>query len=176
MNTHALHTLITFFMMVSSALAFSPFAEFQAIELEAIHRQGKPLPRKLSSAMHFLPENQVDNSVGTTTEAPILVVGATGKVGRKVVYDLLDEQIPVRALVRNPEKAGELFFEYLGGRSCLELVVCDLDTADKESVMAATAGCECVINVSGKEHEVFKEHSQQSSGMPNLDSIRKLEQ
>ena len=92
-----------------------------------------------------------------------------------MVYDLLEEQIPVRALVRNPEKAGELFFEYLGGRSSLELVVCDLDTADKESVVAATAGCECVINLSGKEHEVFKEQSQQSSVMSNLDSIGRLQ-
>src|SRR4051812_37836440 len=36
---------------------------------------------------------------------PILVTGATGRVGRLVVDELLREHIPVRALTRRPESA-----------------------------------------------------------------------
>jgi len=36
---------------------------------------------------------------------PILVIGGTGTVGSQVVSQLLERDVPVRALVRNPEKA-----------------------------------------------------------------------
>ncbi|TMK81411.1 MAG: NAD-dependent epimerase/dehydratase family protein [Actinobacteria bacterium] len=36
---------------------------------------------------------------------PVLVTGATGRVGRVVVDELLDEGVPVRALTRRPEAA-----------------------------------------------------------------------
>src|SRR5207249_1540194 len=37
---------------------------------------------------------------------PVLVTGATGRIGRLVVDRLLDEGVPVRALTRRPETAG----------------------------------------------------------------------
>jgi uncharacterized protein YbjT (DUF2867 family) len=37
---------------------------------------------------------------------PVLVTGATGRVGRGVVAQLLDAGVPVRALTRRPEEAG----------------------------------------------------------------------
>jgi uncharacterized protein YbjT (DUF2867 family) len=37
---------------------------------------------------------------------PILVTGATGRIGRAVVAELLDAGVPVRALTRRPEAAG----------------------------------------------------------------------
>ncbi|KAL3938964.1 MAG: hypothetical protein SGBAC_006222 [Bacillariaceae sp.] len=149
--------------MIAHASAFSPPAEFQAIELEALLHNVHEGISPASMMMHFLHDDQIENSVnGVSTEAPILVAGATGRVGRQIVYHLLEDNIPVRALVRNADKAGELFFEFLGGRSSLELVVCDLDTADEESIKAATKGCESVINVTGKQHAVFQEQSQHS--------------
>jgi uncharacterized protein YbjT (DUF2867 family) len=36
---------------------------------------------------------------------PVLVIGATGRIGREVVAQLLDSGIPVRALTRQPDKA-----------------------------------------------------------------------
>ncbi|MFM7353547.1 MAG: NAD(P)H-binding protein, partial [Microcystis aeruginosa] len=36
------------------------------------------------------------------------VAGATGETGRRIVAQLVERQIPVRALVRNPEKAAEI--------------------------------------------------------------------
>ena len=42
---------------------------------------------------------------------PILVVGATGQVGRKVVQQLLEQNKTVRALVRNRSKAEALFVD-----------------------------------------------------------------
>src|SRR5581483_7516338 len=37
--------------------------------------------------------------------APVLVTGATGRVGRLVIDQLLDAGVPVRALARRPEAA-----------------------------------------------------------------------
>ena len=37
--------------------------------------------------------------------APVLVIGATGNIGRRVVDELLAAHVPVRALSRNPESA-----------------------------------------------------------------------
>ncbi|MEW1891177.1 NAD(P)H-binding protein [Streptomyces sp. NBC_00523] len=39
---------------------------------------------------------------------PVLVTGATGRVGRVVIHELLDAGAPVRALVRRPEAAATL--------------------------------------------------------------------
>ncbi|MES1242237.1 MAG: NAD(P)H-binding protein [Acidobacteriota bacterium] len=39
-------------------------------------------------------------------QPPILVIGATGRIGRKVVDELLAVGLPVRALSRRPEEAG----------------------------------------------------------------------
>ena len=38
--------------------------------------------------------------------SPVLVTGATGRIGREVVAQLLDAGVPVRALTRRPEAAG----------------------------------------------------------------------
>jgi uncharacterized protein YbjT (DUF2867 family) len=37
---------------------------------------------------------------------PVLVTGATGRIGRAVVAELLDASVPVRALTRRPATAG----------------------------------------------------------------------
>ena len=42
---------------------------------------------------------------GPLPDAPVLVVGATGRTGRMVVARLLDEGVPVRALVRDTARA-----------------------------------------------------------------------
>ena len=41
-------------------------------------------------------------------EGPVLVVGATGRTGRLIVSRLVDRGVPVRALVRDPEKGREV--------------------------------------------------------------------
>lgn len=42
------------------------------------------------------------------TKGPILVVGGTGRVGRLVVQQLKERDIPVRLLVRDKKRAQEL--------------------------------------------------------------------
>ncbi|HSU14097.1 NAD(P)H-binding protein [Longimicrobium sp.] len=42
----------------------------------------------------------------SSSDAPVLVTGATGRVGREVVAQLLAAGVPVRALTRRPEAAG----------------------------------------------------------------------
>mmetsp|Transcript_7245 Transcript_7245/g.17034 ORF Transcript_7245/g.17034 Transcript_7245/m.17034 type:complete len:387 (-) Transcript_7245:62-1222(-) len=89
---------------------------------------------------------------------PVLVVGATGKVGRKVVQKLLDQKIPVRALVRNETKAVELFANQIVSTAkankgddnpMLEFVVSDLGKVDQRALEAAVEGCQSIVSVSG---------------------------
>jgi nucleoside-diphosphate-sugar epimerase len=113
------------------------------------------IPRTLQPRRLIPPSlSQLDSSLSENSEMskPILVVGATGKVGRKVVQQLLDMELPVRAMVRNHDKARELFSDVLssnGDRKELQLVVCDLGTANRESLESAVSGCEAIISVSG---------------------------
>lgn len=46
--------------------------------------------------------------VNQTDIPPVLVTGATGRVGRAVIDELLDAGVPVRALIRRPEAAATL--------------------------------------------------------------------
>ena len=89
---------------------------------------------------------------------PVLVVGATGKVGRKVVQNLLDQKVRVRALVRNETKAVELFANEIvssakqakdGDSPMLEFVVSDLGKPDRRSLQSAVQGCQSIVSVSG---------------------------
>jgi uncharacterized protein YbjT (DUF2867 family) len=65
----------------------------------------------------------------TNNKIPTLALGgATGRVGRRVVKQLLDAKKLVRALVRDFDKARELFGKEIGNndQKLLEIVVCDL--------------------------------------------------
>jgi uncharacterized protein YbjT (DUF2867 family) len=42
------------------------------------------------------------------TRPPVLVTGATGRIGRMVIDQLIDAEVPVRALTRRPEAAASL--------------------------------------------------------------------
>jgi NAD(P)-dependent dehydrogenase (short-subunit alcohol dehydrogenase family) len=84
---------------------------------------------------------------------PTLVVGATGQVGRRVVSQLLLQNKPVRALVRNPEKAKQIFgddFQVLGDPN-LQIIIADLSEYREHAdvLEKAVQGCDCIISVSG---------------------------
>lgn len=83
---------------------------------------------------------------------PVLVVGATGRVGRKVVQKLMATDRPVRALVRNPAKAQEIFGTCTGFQyPSLEVIVADMSNPDqyKETLDKAVMGCSSIISVMG---------------------------
>jgi hypothetical protein len=92
------------------------------------------------------------SSETTASPLPVLVVGATGRVGRRVVQQLLAQNRPVRALVRNPAKAQKYF-----GTSAslvypqLEIIVADVSRyEDYEEVLdRAVQGCQSIISVMG---------------------------
>ncbi len=69
----------------------------------------------------------------------ILVTGATGFIGPKVVHKLRAEGHDVRCLVRDRRKAGQL--EHWGCE------VVEGDVTDRPSVEAALAGCDVVIHL-----------------------------
>eukprot|EP00591_Stephanopyxis_turris_P006218 CAMPEP_0195525474 /NCGR_PEP_ID=MMETSP0794_2-20130614/25964_1 /TAXON_ID=515487 /ORGANISM="Stephanopyxis turris, Strain CCMP 815" /LENGTH=406 /DNA_ID=CAMNT_0040655953 /DNA_START=82 /DNA_END=1302 /DNA_ORIENTATION=- len=79
---------------------------------------------------------------------PILVVGSTGRVGRKVVEKLLSKNIPVRAFARDYEKAVSVFGDdYARGRgSPLDITIGDINNPDE--LERAVRGCDSVISVS----------------------------
>lgn len=88
----------------------------------------------------------------SSSPSPVLVVRATGRVGRQVVAQLLSQNRPVRALVRNPTKAQELFGQK--GSSMhpkLKVVVADISRyKDFDEVLdKAVEGCGSIISVSG---------------------------
>jgi dihydroflavonol-4-reductase len=70
-----------------------------------------------------------------------LVTGATGKVGHSVVLALLERGDHVRALVRDPDRAGRLL------PATVELVAGDV--TEPSSLDKACAGCEIVFNAMG---------------------------
>ena len=77
-----------------------------------------------------------------------LVTGATGFVGSHLVKRLASSGRPVRALVRNLEKARKLF----GGSEGALLPNIDLaqgDVSDRESLIRAAQGCEAVVHLVG---------------------------
>lgn len=86
-------------------------------------------------------------------DKPTLVVGATGQVGRRVVEQLVRQNKPVRALVRNPEKVKQIFGDDLQllGNPNLQIIVADLSEyqVHTDALEKAVQGCDCIISVSG---------------------------
>ena len=72
---------------------------------------------------------------------PVLVVGATGQTGIKIVKELVAQEIPVRALVRNLEKAKQVL------PSEAELFVGDVLKPD--TLRTAIADCNLLICATG---------------------------
>ena len=69
-------------------------------------------------------------------EKPILLLGATGLLGRNVLNLLLERGIPVRALVRSSLPVAGL--DVVGG-----------SVLDKETLLRAADGCRAIINCAG---------------------------
>jgi hypothetical protein len=83
------------------------------------------------------------------------VVGATGRVSRRVVEQLLSQNRPVRALVRNPTIAQELFGKNGSSKSSmhpnLQIIVAEISRFEDfdEVLDNAVKGCGSIISVSG---------------------------
>ena len=92
----------------------------------------------------------------------ILVTGSTGFVGSHLISRMRDEGLPVRALVRNPEKAGKL------RDRGVELAAGDI--SDKASLDRAVAGAERVIHLVGiiQEEPGVTFHGVHVEGTENL--------
>jgi len=83
----------------------------------------------------------VEQSAPTGAKQLVMVAGATGKTGKHMVKHLLDEGYPVRVLVRNEEKARDMFGE------TVEIRVADI--TDAAAVMSATRGVDYVLSAIG---------------------------
>ncbi|WP_088893354.1 SDR family oxidoreductase [Leptolyngbya ohadii] len=69
------------------------------------------------------------------------VAGATGETGRRIVQELVSRNIPVRALVRNQEKARQIL------PGAVECVVGDV--LDSATLRSAMADCTVVVSATG---------------------------
>lgn len=75
-------------------------------------------------------------------ESPVVVVGGTGRVGRRIVKDLLSRGVETRCLVRNIEKASNI--EEIKGATCVEGNVYDIN-----SMLEVTKNAFAVIDCHG---------------------------
>lgn len=71
----------------------------------------------------------------------VLVAGATGETGRRVVRELVSKGLSVRALVRDSQKAQEIL------PSPVEVVVGDV--LERKSLEAAISGCSALVCATG---------------------------
>lgn len=85
------------------------------------------------------------------TPKPVLVLGATGRIGRRVVEQLLAKNIPTRALVRDYDRAVVVLGEDNVKRrdSILDVQVGDVNHA--ECLERAVKGCGSVISACGTQ-------------------------
>ena len=104
-----------------------------------------------------------DDDDNNKNNKPILVVGATGRVGRLVVQQLLSQNQHIRALVRDGDKAQKLFGTSDDDDSSkddsnddhfkkLQIVVADISRYDDlyaKELEEAVKGCSAIISVSG---------------------------
>jgi hypothetical protein len=112
-----------------------------------------PNNRRLSATAPCISLAAISSTASNDNhDKPILVVGATGKVGRLVVQQLMGQNRPVRALCREADKAQKLFgtatyLEY----PRLEVVIADVGRYDAyaEELDQAVKGCCAIISVMG---------------------------
>lgn len=150
-EARTMRTVVSFvgLMRAVSLLLLTSF--FQAVTVSAFGT----LSGKVSNSSFQQRRSTALETASSETAAspsPVLVVGATGRVGRRVVQQLLAQNRPVRALVRNPAKAQKYF-----GTSTslvyppLEIIVADVSRyEDYEEVLdRAVQGCQSIISVMG---------------------------
>jgi putative NADH-flavin reductase len=109
-------------------------------------------------------DSVIDNI--TTTQPKILVLGATGGTGRLIVSQALERGYDVAALVRSPEKAGDL--------KGAKLIVGD--ARDEMALLQALQGREAVVSALGTPASPFREVTFLSTATRALVSAMKSEQ
>jgi uncharacterized protein YbjT (DUF2867 family) len=75
----------------------------------------------------------------------VLVLGATGRTGSRVVTQLLDRGVAVRAIVRSADR----LLADVSGHPLLEVVEADLHTMPTADLVAHLDGCDAVISCLG---------------------------
>ena len=119
-------------------------ADQAAVPSELVGRRAALSAALISSlALDLSVMPAVAASLSGPTDGPVLVVGATGNTGRRVVAQLRAKGVAVRAGSRDTKKASSLGLAAAGA----ELV--QIDVLDKASIEAAMQGCTAVICATG---------------------------
>jgi uncharacterized protein YbjT (DUF2867 family) len=80
-----------------------------------------------------------------STDHRVLLLGGTGRTGSRVLTQLLDRQVPVRAIVRSAQRLPAT----AAGHPLLEVVEADLLTMPTAALVAHLDGCDTVISCLG---------------------------
>lgn len=80
-----------------------------------------------------------------STQQQVLVVGGTGRTGRRVVEQLLSRGVQVRAIVRSARRLPE----GMAAEPGLTVVEADLLSLDEQDLLAQVRGCDAVISCLG---------------------------
>jgi uncharacterized protein YbjT (DUF2867 family) len=75
----------------------------------------------------------------------VLILGATGRTGGRVLTQLLEREVPVRAIVRSAERLPEA----ASGKPLLEVVEADLLALPPEVLAGHLTGCDTVVSCLG---------------------------
>jgi nucleoside-diphosphate-sugar epimerase len=81
----------------------------------------------------------------TASQQTVLVVGGTGRTGRRVVEQLLDRGVAVRAIVRTPARLPGS----VAGRPGLSVIEASLSSIGDSDLVRYVSGCDAVVSCLG---------------------------
>jgi len=121
---------------------FGLFASGDGFSLRPVVTRGLTSSLTVVLRKSSVDDNNAESSLIPTNEIvqKVAVTGATGRTGRLVVKELLSRKVEVVGLVRNKEKAQELFSS---DDSMLQIQQCNL--TDPIDIAKAVDGCDATI-------------------------------
>ena len=91
------------------------------------------------------------SGLAATPQKPVLVIGATGKVGRLAVQALSKSGVPTRAMCRDVDRGREVLHDYMKETPDLITLVKG-DVTDPETLKEAIMGTQAVLALHGTLH------------------------
>lgn len=136
--------LLTSFIFVTSNVNVNAFVTPSPQHFGFSHHTASTITLSMSTIMSN--QQQTNNNNDNTSSRTIAVTGATGRTGRLVISQLLNQypNYKILALVRDIEKANSIFNTNLNTNN-LQILKCDLMNSSQVSKILSTNICSQVI-------------------------------